>query len=71
MNRIYKLVLTLSITLQLGFFFMGAAVGLWLDNLFNGIAKDVAAFVVLYKATSFAALFVRTCRSTVSIPISY
>lgn len=53
MNHIYKLVLLLSITLQLSFFFMGATISLWIDNLFNGVAAQVAWYVAFYKATSF------------------
>ncbi|KAJ7596724.1 hypothetical protein C8J56DRAFT_1106125 [Mycena floridula] len=55
-NRIYKLVLVLSIVLQLSFFFMGATVSLWLDELINGAASHVAWYVTLYKASSFATL---------------
>lgn len=55
-NRIYKLVLSLSIVLQLSFFFIAATVGLWLDNLINGIASQVAWYVPLYKATSVVTL---------------
>ncbi|KAK0506038.1 hypothetical protein EDD18DRAFT_1373163 [Armillaria luteobubalina] len=53
MNRVYKLVLLLSITLQLSFFFMGATISLWIDSLFNGVAAQVAWYVAFYKATSF------------------
>ncbi|KAK0208401.1 hypothetical protein DFS33DRAFT_1459194 [Desarmillaria ectypa] len=53
MNRIYKLVLLLSIMLQLSFFFMGATISLWIDNLFNGVAAQVAWYVAFYKAISF------------------
>lgn len=56
-NRMYKLVLVMSIVLQLSMFFMGATVGLWLDNLFNGIAAQHAWYVPLYKATSFITMF--------------
>lgn len=55
-NRIYKLVLVLSIVLQLSFFFMGATVSLWLDSLFNGVASQVAWYVALYKTSSFVTL---------------
>ncbi|KAL0577589.1 hypothetical protein V5O48_004387 [Marasmius crinis-equi] len=55
-NRLYKLVLVMSITLQLSMFFMGATVGLWIDNLFNGIAADFAWYIPLYKATAFATM---------------
>jgi len=55
-NRIYKLVLVLSIVLQLSFFFMAATVSLWLDDLFNGAASHAADFVPLYKGVSFTTL---------------
>ncbi|KAJ7456580.1 hypothetical protein FB451DRAFT_1342099 [Mycena latifolia] len=48
-NRIYKLVLVLSITLQLSMFFMGATVSLFLDQLFNGWAGQHAWYSSLYK----------------------
>ncbi|KAJ3824035.1 hypothetical protein F5878DRAFT_627986 [Lentinula raphanica] len=56
-NRIYKLVLVLSIALQLSFFFMGATVGLWIDSLINGLGLEHADHLTLYRATSFAAMF--------------
>jgi len=55
-NRIYKLVLVLSIVLQLSFFFMGATVSLWLDDLINGPASFAASYIALYKASSIATL---------------
>jgi len=48
-NRVYKLVLLLSITLQLSLFFMGATVSLFLDQLFNGWAGRLAWYATLYK----------------------
>lgn len=57
-NRVYKLVLVLSINLQISFFFMAITVSLWLDNLFNGVAAEVAWYVTLYKAVSFGTLVV-------------
>jgi len=48
-NRVYKLVLTLSIVLQLSLFFMGATVSLFLDQLFNGWAGRLAWHPELYK----------------------
>ncbi|KAJ6604213.1 hypothetical protein DFH09DRAFT_967420 [Mycena vulgaris] len=48
-NRIYKLVLLLSITLQLSMFFMGATVSLFIDQLLNGWAGQHAWFSTLYK----------------------
>ncbi|KAJ7630524.1 hypothetical protein FB45DRAFT_793057 [Roridomyces roridus] len=48
-NRIYKLVLVLSITLQLSLFFMGATVSLFLDQLFNGLVGRLAWYHTLYQ----------------------
>ncbi|KAF5384691.1 hypothetical protein D9757_006242 [Collybiopsis confluens] len=55
-NRIYKLVLVLSIVLQLSFFFMGATVALWIDSLINGVAGAHGIHVSLYKASSFVTI---------------
>ncbi|KAF7340022.1 B-block-TFIIIC domain-containing protein [Mycena venus] len=48
-NRVYKLVLLLSITLQLSLFFMGATVSLFLDQLINGWIGHLAWYGTLYK----------------------
>jgi hypothetical protein len=48
-NRVYKIVLTLSITIQLSMFFMAATVGLWIDQLFNGSTGQLASLSKLYK----------------------
>jgi len=55
-NRIYKLVLTLSITIQLSLFFMVVTVSLWIDQLMNGIIGDLASFQILYRVSSFITL---------------
>ena len=57
-NRIYKIVLTLSITIQLSLFFMIVTVSLWIDQLMNSSIGDMASFTILYKATSFVTLAV-------------
>jgi hypothetical protein len=56
-NRIYKLVLVLSIVLQLSFFFMGATVALWIDSLINGVAAAHGEHIKLYQTTSFLTMF--------------
>lgn len=56
-NRIYKLVLVLSIVLQLSSFFMGSTVGLWIDSLFNGLGAEHGDHVTFYRVTSFFAFF--------------
>jgi len=55
-NRIYKLVLTLSITIQLSLFFMVVSVALWVDQLMNSIIGDLSSFLTLYKVSSFITL---------------
>jgi hypothetical protein len=59
-NRLYKIVLVLSILIQLGFFFIAISVSLWIDQLVNSPIGDLASFQTLYKATSIAALVVGT-----------
>jgi hypothetical protein len=55
-NRIYKIVLILSITIQLCLFFMLVTVSLWIDQLFNSTIGDLADFQTLYKVSSFITL---------------
>jgi len=55
-NRVYKLVLFLSITIQLSLFFMIVTVSLWVDQLMNNLIGDLADFQKLYKVTSFITL---------------
>lgn len=55
-NRIYKLVLFLSITIQLSLFFMIVTVSLWVDRLLNSVIGDLASLQQLYKVTSFITL---------------
>ncbi|KAF8649849.1 hypothetical protein AX16_005612 [Volvariella volvacea WC 439] len=55
-NRVYKLVLTLSIFIQLSFFFMVVTVGLWLDQLLNSVIGDMVTFLTLYKVSSIITL---------------
>lgn len=57
-NRIYKIVLTLSITIQLSMFFMAVTVSLWIDQLFNSAIGDMVDFETLYKVSSFVTLVV-------------
>ncbi|KAL7409616.1 hypothetical protein BDY24DRAFT_372466 [Mrakia frigida] len=49
-NRYYKLVLSLSILLQLDFFFLLAWIVLWLDQLTQGPVAPFAKHQVLYRA---------------------
>jgi len=58
-NRMYKIVLTLSIAIQLSLFFMFVTVSLWIDQLMSGTIGDLASFTTLYKVASFITLAVR------------
>ncbi|KAH9968726.1 hypothetical protein BC827DRAFT_276462 [Russula dissimulans] len=49
-NRIYKLVLTLSIVIQLSLFFVVLAVALWLDQLYHGAIAIMATQSDVYQA---------------------
>lgn len=49
-NRMYKLVLTLSIVIQLSFFFVVLAVALWLDQLSHGAIAVMATQSAVYQA---------------------
>jgi len=55
-NRIYKLSLSLSIAIQLSFFFMAVTISLWIDQLMNSGIGDFASFLNLYKVSSFVTL---------------
>jgi len=55
-NRIYKLSLSLSIAIQLSFFFMAVTISLWIDQLMNSGIGDFLSLLNLYKASSFVTL---------------
>ncbi|KAF7978901.1 hypothetical protein HWV62_44415 [Athelia sp. TMB] len=55
-NRIYQLVLILSIIIQLSLFFMVVAVALWIDQLWHGKIARLATEVRLYKGLFIAVL---------------
>ncbi|KZP32272.1 hypothetical protein FIBSPDRAFT_907362 [Athelia psychrophila] len=48
-NRIYQLVLILSIVIQLSLFFMVVTVALWIDQLWNGKIARLAKEALVYK----------------------
>jgi len=48
-NRVYKLVLILSIVIQLALFFMIVTVALWIDQLWNGQIAHLAILAFVYK----------------------
>lgn len=57
-NRIYKLVLILSIVIQLSLFFMVVALALWIDQLWNGQIAHLATEAVAYRVIFISVLFV-------------
>ncbi|KAI0320446.1 hypothetical protein OF83DRAFT_584078 [Amylostereum chailletii] len=50
-NRVYKLVLTLSVVIQLSLFFVIVTVALWLDQICNGAIGKFATSHKAYEAT--------------------
>lgn len=56
-NRLYKLVLILSIVIQLSSFFMVVTLGLWLEQLWNGKIAHLAILAHVYKPV-FLVVFV-------------
>lgn len=57
-NRVYQIVLVLSIALQLCLYFIIVTVSLWLDQLFNTAVAKMTTFDKLYKITSIITLVV-------------
>lgn len=57
-NRVYQIVLVLSIAIQLCTFFIAVTVSLWLDQLFNEAIENQITFEKLYKITSIITLIV-------------
>jgi len=57
-NKIYKIVLSLAIVLQLSFFFIVAFMGLWLDRLYNGPESIITPHIKGYKATGIVSCIV-------------
>ena len=54
----YRAVLVLSVIIQLGLFFIVASGGLWLDQLINGVAAQIATRRVVYKVLTALVLAV-------------
>jgi hypothetical protein len=55
-SRAYRIVLILSITIQLCLFFIIVTVSLWLDRLWNHAIEDKTTYEKLYKITSIITL---------------
>ncbi|KZT36026.1 hypothetical protein SISSUDRAFT_1050474 [Sistotremastrum suecicum HHB10207 ss-3] len=49
-SRIYKLVLSLSVALQLSLFFIVVSMALWIDQLWNGAIGSLAVHGTLYRS---------------------
>lgn len=54
----YRVVLILSVTIQLALFFIVASAGLWLDQLINGVASQITRNKVLYEVMTALVLAV-------------
>lgn len=54
----YRVVLILSVTIQLALFFIVASAGLWLDQLINGVASQITTRKLLYKVMTALVLAV-------------
>ena len=57
-NRVYKLVLILSIVIQLSLFFILASIGLWIDSLYNGAIGQLSTDRKLFEIVLFVVLAV-------------
>ena len=57
-NRVYMLVLVLSIAIQLSLFFIIASIGLWIDQLYNGAVGQLATLSSVYKGVLITVLLV-------------
>ncbi|KAL5534527.1 hypothetical protein ACEPAG_990 [Sanghuangporus baumii] len=55
-NRVYKLVLTLSIAIQLSLFFIVVSIALWLDSLCNGAVGRLSKNPTLFKGLMVAVI---------------
>lgn len=59
-NRIYKLVLIHSISLQLSIFFIVVSMALWIDQLYNGAIGRDTPHAGLFKVVYIVLYLVRT-----------
>jgi hypothetical protein len=66
-NRIYKLLLILLITIQLSLFFMVVSLGLWIDQLWNGQIAQLALLAFVYKPVFIVVLIVSGYASIMSM----
>ncbi len=57
-NRIYMLVLSLSIAIQLSMFFIVVSIALWIDQLYNGAIGRMATSGSVYKGVLITVLIV-------------
>ena len=59
-NRVYNLVLMLSIAIQLSLFFVGASAALWIDQVCNGNIGQLTKQPHAFKAVMITVLVVST-----------
>lgn len=57
-NRVYKLVLCMSIILQLSLFFIVTSMALWIDQLYNGFVGVFARHGNIYRITDLVTFLV-------------
>lgn len=57
-NRVYMLVLSLSIAIQLSMFFIVVSIALWIDQLYNGSIGRLATSASVYKGVLITVLIV-------------
>ena len=51
-SRAYRIILVFSIVIQLSVFFIVAAVGLWIDQIYNGEIARLTRTATLFKAVT-------------------
>lgn len=67
-DRVYKLVLSLSIAIQLSTFFIVVSIALWIDQLYNGSIGSLARAAKLYKAILITVLLVSVALAMIIAP---
>ncbi len=61
-NRVYNLVLMLSIAIQLSLFFVGTSAALWIDQVYNGNIGRLTHEPTAFKAVMITVLVVSSLR---------
>lgn len=65
-NAMYKLVLGLSVVLQLSMFFIVASIALWIEQISNGPARSLTSHVEVYE--SFYLVIITVSTPTLFLP---